>query len=101
MYEELVKTLRCCGSENQCKGCPRENAKTKCYDEICVEAADAIEFLQTYKVAFENIISMGGWWLVGQDKNLYRMDVPMNWPPEGTKTVELFPPPEPPKDGES
>lgn len=45
MYEELVKTLRCCGSENQCKGCPRENEKGKCYDEICIEAADAIEEL--------------------------------------------------------
>jgi hypothetical protein len=62
------------------------------------EAADAIELLQTYKVAFENIISMGGWWLVGRDNNLYRMDVPMNWPPKGTKTVELFPLPQPPKE---
>lgn len=63
------------------------------------QAADAIEFLQTYKIALENIVSMGGWWLVGKDKALHRMNVPMNWPPEGTKTVEVFPLPEPPKEG--
>lgn len=62
------------------------------------QAADAIEFLQTYKIALENIVSMGGWWLVGKDKALHRMNVPMNWPPEGTKTVEVFPLPEPPKE---
>ena len=66
------------------------------YRERLDKANDAIEFLQTYKVAFENIISMGGWWLVGQDKNLHRMNVPMNWPPKGTKTVEVFPLPAPP-----
>lgn len=43
--DELVKTLRCCGSEDRCKGCPRENDKGKCYDDICIEAADAIEEL--------------------------------------------------------
>ena len=68
------------------------------YRERLDKAADAIEFLQTYKVAFENIISMGGWWLVGQDKNLHRMNVPMSWPPKGTKTVEVFPLPTPPKE---
>lgn len=83
-YVELVKGLR-------------EHAERFNYDgwidtAIWFEkAADAIELLQTYKVAFETIISTGGWWLVGQDKNLYRMDVPMNWPPEGTKAVEVFP----------
>lgn len=46
MYDELVKALRCCGSEDRCKECPRENAKTKCYDDICIEAADAIESLE-------------------------------------------------------
>lgn len=80
-YAELVKELR--------------NTERICRDRmdgtVMLEAADAIELLQTYKVAFETIISTGGWWLVGQDKNLYRMDVPMNWPPEGTKAVEVFP----------
>lgn len=91
MYDELVKRLR-------------EKAGAFDYDGWVViasdyeQAADAIEFLQTYKVAFENVISMGGWWLVGQDKNLYRMDVPMNWPPKGTKTVGLFPLPKPQKE---
>lgn len=66
------------------------------YRERLDKANDAIGFLQTYKVAFENIISMGGWWLVGQDKNLHRMNVPMNWPPKGTKTVKVFPLPTPP-----
>lgn len=65
---------------------------------VLKRAADAIEFLQTYKVAFESIISMGGWWLVGQDKNLYRMDVPVNWPPKGTKTIEVFPLPQQPEE---
>ena len=102
MYEELVKRLRNCTSDTveDCAGCPYQGGYkgTYCMNGLISEAADAIEFLQTYKVAFENIISMGGWWLVGQDKNLYRMDVPMNWPPKGTKTVELFPLPEPPKE---
>lgn len=70
------------------------------YKERLDKANDAIELLQTYKTCFDNIVRMGGWWLVGQDKNLYRMNVPMNWPPKGTKTVELFPLPEPPKEGE-
>ena len=89
MYEDLIKRLRRCSSYD-----PRFVIQD------CKSAANAIEFLQTYKVAFENIISMGGWWLVGQDKNLYRMDVPMNWPPNGTKTVKMFPFSEPPKEGE-
>lgn len=84
MYEELVKRLRSHSGW----------ALNKTLDE----ATDAIEFLHTYKVAFENIISMGGWWLVGKDKNLYRMDVPINWPPKGTKVIEPFPLPEPPKE---
>ena len=85
MYDELVKQLR--------------EAPNDWYDaDLHYEAADAIEELSTYKVCFDSIVRMGGWWLVGQDKNLYRMDVPMNWPPKGTKTVELFPLPEPPKE---
>lgn len=62
---------------------------------LLTDAADAIEFLLTYKVCFENMVQIGGWWLVGRDKALHRMNVPMNWPPEGTKTVEVFPLPEP------
>lgn len=81
-YTELIESLRICGAGIQ----------------LCTQAADAIEFLQTYKTAFENIVSLGGWWLVGQDKNLYQMNVPMNWPPKGTKTVKIFPLPEPPKE---
>ena len=82
MYDELVKRLR---SE-----CTLPYASLK----LMNEAADAIEFLQTYKVCFENMVQIGGWWLVGQDKALHRMNVPMNWPPKGTKTVEVFPLPE-------
>ena len=85
MYEVLISHLRGCAKYDQ-------------YENTFTEAADAIEFLHTYKVAFENIISIGGWWLVGQDKNLYRMDVPINWPPKGTKVIEPFPLPEPPKE---
>jgi hypothetical protein len=104
MYDELISSLRICGrinSEND--NCIAFHdgsceAEPVCMYELMCKAADAIEFLQTYKVAFENIISMGGWWLVGQDKNLYRMNVPMSWPPKGTKTVEVFPLPEPPKE---
>ena len=65
-----------------------------------IPAADAIEFLQTYKVCFESMVQIGGWWLVGQDKALHRMNVPMNWPPKGTKTVEVFPLPKTPEEGE-
>lgn len=95
MYEELCARLRRKGKLILAFCSPiftEVNAKDM------VDAADAIEFLQTYKVAFENIISMGGWWLVGQDKNLYRMDVPMNWPPKGTKTIEVFPLPQSPEE---
>lgn len=84
-YTELVKELR--------SGCGLPVLQEKMNN-----AADAIEFLQTYKTAFENIVSLGGWWLVGQDKNLYQMNVPMNWPPKGTKTVKIFPLPEPPRE---
>ena len=92
MYDELIKNLR------HDSASALQNCEFDFVHAWMLEAADAIEFLQTYKVAFENIASMGGWWLVGQDKNLYRMDVPMNWPPKGTKTVELFPLPQPPKE---
>jgi hypothetical protein len=68
------------------------------YAALYKAAADAIEFLLTYKVCFENMVQIGGWWLVGQDKALHRMNVPMNWPPEGTKTVEVFPLPPAPKE---
>ncbi len=94
MYDELVKNLR---GRSQFL-LPHYGEETSYDSDLMKQAADAIEFLQTYKVAFENIISMGGWWLVGQDKNLYRMSMPMNWPPKGTKTVEVFPLPEPPKE---
>ena len=90
MYEELVERLQIAANWTGKGFCITPS--------LCLEAADAIEFLHTYKVAFENIISMGGWWLVGQDKNLYRMDVPMNWPPKGPKVIEPFPLPEPPKE---
>ena len=88
MYDELIKRLR-------------ERAIAFDYDgwvetaSDYEKAADAIEFLLTYKVCFENMVQIGGWWLVGQDKALHRMNVPMNWHPEGTKTVEVFPLPEP------
>lgn len=97
MYDKLVKRLREVADEvdNDYDVDPY-NAEQRCL--AILQAADAIEFLQTYKVAFENIISMGSWWLVGQDKNLHRMNVPMNWPQKGTKTVEVFPLPEPPKE---
>lgn len=114
MYDELVKRLRDFAVElrkaedallvrdaadaiEELTGLVQEAERDRDeYRERLDKANDAIEFLQTYKVAFENIISMGGWWLVGQDKNLHRMNVPMNWPPKGTKTVEVFPPPTPP-----
>lgn len=90
-YDDLIKRLR-----NR-RICVQQLGTLNDYP-LLGEAADVIEFLQTYKVCFDNIVRMGGWWLVGQDKNLYRMNVPMNWPPKGTKTVELFPLPEPPKE---
>jgi hypothetical protein len=94
MYDELIKSLR----EDAEWAEANEWETPIMLSDHLKQAADAIEFLQTYKVAFENIISMGGWWLVGQDKNFHRMNVPMNWPPKGTKTVEVFPLPEPPKE---
>lgn len=104
MYDGLISSLRICGRINgEIDNCIAFHdgsceAEPVCMYELMGKAADAIEFLQTYKVAFENIISMGGWWLVGQDKNFHRMNVPINWPPKGTKTVEVFPLPQPPKE---
>lgn len=98
MYDELVKRLRICPDYNDgCVNCQHEH-DLGCRTTTMREAADAIEELKTYKDCFDNIVSMGGWWLVGQDKKLYLMDIPMNWPPKGTKTVKLFPLPEPPKE---
>jgi hypothetical protein len=94
-YTELILELRKIGRKIIQFGNPIYNELTA---QRMLDAADTIEFLQTYKVAFENIVSMGGWWLVGQDRNLHHMDVPMNWPPKGTKTVELFPLPRTPKE---
>ena len=115
MYDELIAELRrhhCNAKEDDtqevCDECAYDviiadksvpaGIASVCVCGLMNRAADAIEFLQTYKTCFDNIVRIGGWWLVGQDKNLYRMDVPMNWPPKGTKTVSLFPLPEPPKE---
>lgn len=112
MYDELVKRLRehngwalnetldqAADAIEELSGFVQEAERDRDeYKERLDKTNDAIEFLQTYKVCFDNIVRMGGWWLVGQDKNLYRMNVPMNWPPKGKKTVELFPLPEPPKE---
>lgn len=98
MHDDLVKRLRKCATEaGACKTCELDS-NPSCTDVLMEQAADAIEFLLTYKVCFENMVQIGGWWLVGQDKAIHRMNVPMNWPPEGTKTVEVFPLPEPPKE---
>jgi hypothetical protein len=88
MYDELVKRL-----QDFAAGTMRDEDA-----QLAFDAADAIEFLLTFKVCFENMVRIGGWWLVGQDKALHRMNVPMNWPPEGTKTVEVFPLPPAPKE---
>ena len=37
---------------------------------------DELPILRTYKVAFDNIVEIGGFWAVGQDKNLYRIEMP-------------------------
>lgn len=37
---------------------------------------DEIPILRTYKVAFDTIVEMGGFWAVGNDKNLYRIEMP-------------------------
>lgn len=37
---------------------------------------DELPILRTYKVAFDTIVEMGGFWAVGNDKNLYRIEMP-------------------------
>lgn len=37
---------------------------------------DELPILRTYKVAFEAICEIGGFWVVGQDKNLYHVEMP-------------------------
>lgn len=37
---------------------------------------DELSVLRTYKVAFDTIVEMGGFWAVGNDKNLYRIEMP-------------------------
>jgi hypothetical protein len=58
---------------------------------LLTDAADAIEELSTFESAFRSMVEIGGWWLVGNDGNIHSMNVPMNWPPKGTKTVQIFP----------
>ena len=36
---------------------------------------DELPILRTYKVAFDTIVKMGGFWAVGNDKNLYRIEM--------------------------
>ena len=62
---------------------------------LAMTAYDKIKELQTYESAFEDIIRIGGWWLVGNDSRIYSMNVPMNWPPTGTQKVEFFKMPDP------
>jgi hypothetical protein len=37
---------------------------------------DELPILRTYKVALEAICEIGGFWVVGQDKNLYHVEMP-------------------------
>lgn len=37
---------------------------------------DELPILRTYKVMFEAICEIGGFWVVGQDKNLYHIEMP-------------------------
>lgn len=65
---------------------------------LAMTAYDRIKELQTYKTAFENMVTMGGWWLVGNDKKVYRVSVPMNWAPKDAQKVVFFKIPEPPEE---
>ena len=91
-YTDLVRKLR------SRRICVQSGGDLEQDFPLMREAADAIEYLSTFESAFRSIVEIGGWWLVGNDGNIYSMNVPMNWPPKGTKTVELFPLPQPPKE---
>lgn len=52
--------------QNEANGTAREPIAR--YDELPI--------LRTYKVALENIVQIGGFWAVGQDKNLYHVEMP-------------------------
>lgn len=41
-----------------------------------IEMNNKLSFLQTYKDALENMVQIGGCWVVGQDKNLYHIEMP-------------------------
>jgi hypothetical protein len=37
---------------------------------------DELPILRTYKIAFDNIVKIGGFWAVGNGKNLYHIEMP-------------------------
>lgn len=37
---------------------------------------DELPILQTYKVCFENMVQIGGFWAVGNDKAIYHIEMP-------------------------
>ena len=44
--------------------------------EFEIEMNNKLSFLQTYKDALENMVQIGGLWAVGQDKNIYHIEMP-------------------------
>ena len=44
--EKLIESLKICGNYHGCDGCVYQKIITNCTDEICVEAATALEQLQ-------------------------------------------------------
>ena len=44
--------------------------------EFEIEMNNKLSILQTYKDALENMVQIGGLWVVGQDKNIYHIEMP-------------------------
>lgn len=44
--EKLIESLKICGNYHGCDGCVYQKIDNNCTDEICVEAATALEQLQ-------------------------------------------------------
>ena len=44
--------------------------------EFEIEMNNKLSILQTYKDALENMVQIGGLWAVGQDKNIYHIEMP-------------------------
>lgn len=89
-YKKLIDLLRTTARNVETDFAPSLH-QTRQRAEVINRAAGAIEELLPCRKALDLVREMGGRWLVGLDRNLYSMNVPTDWPPEGTKSIRVYP----------